>query len=244
MKRTSYLSIGIAILCIAMGLSSCDLKNTIHGEGEVTSYTRSLTDFTSLDISAPAKATIVLDNSAEPTIVIKTYPNIADHILSQVSGNRLIVKSDANLSMNKDLVIEIHAKSLHALSLTGAVGATLKGAVDANSFDIDLTGASELVVEQLNTQKLNVDMTGASELKVKAGNVDHANYEVTGAGDVEAYSLLCNNADADITGAGDMQINVVQNLNAQISGAGNISYKGSPKVKSDVSGVGDIHSVN
>lgn len=243
MNQTIGLRIGILFLLLTSVFTSCK-RNVVHGEGEVAPVTRTISDFSSLDISVPANTTIVLDANAEPSIVITTYPNIADHIVTDVVGNSLVIKTDVSMHIDAEIKMEIHAKSLSSLRLTGAADAEINGAVDSNRFNIDLTGASELDIAQLFTKKLYVDMTGAAELEVNGGSVGYAKYDVTGAGEVSAYGLLSDKVDASITGAGDMEINVTQDLNARISGAGNINYKGSPKVQSDITGVGDLQAVN
>lgn len=243
MNHSSFLRVGIVTLFLALGLCSCK-QTVIYGEGQATPETRPLDDFTALNIEVPVNATIVLDGIAQPSIIINTEPNIAAHITTSIQGKRLNVTSDAHLHSDGGINVEIHAKSLSALRFSGAVDALLKGAVDAQHFDIDLTGASNLVIEQLNTQNLSVDLTGASKLNIKQGSVDVAEYDVTGAGEVMAFGLLTNTADADLTGACEMEMNVLKDLNANISGAGTIRYKGSPKVTSDISGVGDISAVN
>lgn len=243
MYHTFSLRIGALLLLSTLIFTSCK-RNVVRGEGEIAPVTRTISEFSSLDISVPANTKIVLDANAEPSIVITTYPNIADHIETSVVGNSLVVKTDASMQIDGEINIEVHAKSLNALRLTGAANAEMSGAVDSNKFTIDLTGASGLDIEELYTKQLYVDIIGAAELEVGSGSADYAKYDVTGAGEVSAYSLLSNKVDAHITGAGDMKINVSQMLNARISGAGNINYKGAPKIQSDITGVGDLQAVN
>ncbi len=243
MTQTFNLRIGVFFLLLATVFTSC-INNVVHGEGEISPVTKTISDFSSLDISVPANTTIILDANAEPSITITTYPNIADHIVTEVNGNKLVVKKTESVRIDGEVNIEVHAKSLSSLRLTGAADAEMRGAIDSNKFTIDLTGASELDIEELYTKKLYVGMMGAADLKIKDGSVDYAKYDITGAGEISAYNLLSKKVDAHITGAGDMNINVTQDLNAHITGAGDINYKGSPKVQSNITGAGDLQAVN
>lgn len=221
-------------------------QNIVSGSGDKTDDTRDVSSFTAVDISAPVNATINIKEGAASSVHLSGYKNLIGHIKTKVEGNtlRIYVENHVDMITDKKVDAEITVPSLWALSLSGAPDVQTHGNITGHDFKLDVSGASKVTIDDLNTPSFNVDLSGASDVEIKSGTVAHAEYDITGAGKVEAFPLETVETVAMLSGAGKCEVNVKQKLNAHVSGVGKISYKGHPVLNSDVSGVGKVVDAN
>lgn len=238
----AVLKIFIVIICI-FGSTSCK-EETVHGEGKVITEERSVTSFDKVVIDLPADVDIHIND--EQGLTVKTYGNLQEYILTEVSDGTLRVYKKSGIMKfdfsNVDINIQLPAIS--KLEINGAAEAKIDGDIAGASFELKVRGASDVQIADIHVEKLNVLLSGASELNIVSGTVDYANYKVTGAGEIDASTLKTNEAKARVSGAGDMKLFVTEKLDAHISGAGEISYTGHPELKSKVTGLGSITDRN
>lgn len=230
-------------LILSLTLVSCK-RSYIKGEGEITKEKRTIQTFDKLKINLPVDAIILVDESNENFVSLGTYENLHKYIKTEISDNTLRIYSDNSLSMNKDIEVKVSTTALTRLEITGNADAAIKGTVEADNFELHVTGNAEVDIQELHTDGFTAKLSGSSELKVGKGTSNHAVYKVTGSGDIDATGLETKVADAKVSGAGEMNLNVLEELNAHITGAGKIDYKGHPKVSSHITGAGSLNDRN
>lgn len=237
---TIYLFIiSICLFCC----TSCK-EETVYGEGKITTEERSVATFEKIIIDLPTDVKVHMTDSR--TLSVKTYGNLQEYILTEVSDGTLRVYKKSGIMKfdfsNVDIKIQMPAIS--RLEINGAADAEIIGDIVGASFELHVRGASDVDIENIHVKKLNVLLSGASELDIKSGAIEYANYKVSGAGEINAATVMTNAAKARVSGAGDMKLYVTDKLDAHISGAGEIGYTGHPEIKSKVSGIGSITDRN
>jgi hypothetical protein len=200
-----------------------------------------------VEVELPLKVEINVQEGAQPSMKVSGYENVAKHIKGTIKGNTLVITDDLDDSWDikcDGMTVVLTVPSLTALSLSGAPDATIHGNVTGSEFKMDLSGACEVVIDNLNVDKLSSDMSGASEVTIKSGNVRVADYDISGAGDISAYGLQTKETSISISGAGDSKVSASEKLTASVSGAGEVKYKGHPSVSQNISGAGSVTAVN
>ena len=236
----------LACVTTIIGISSCK-RNVLRGEGNKTSAMPAVTSFTAVDIDLPIKADITVQNGSQTGIQLNGYGNIIKHIKTTVKNNVLYITSDLDEMWEincDDVSVQITLPVITALTLTGAPDANMHGNITGTDFKLEISGASKVVIDNINVDNFSSEVSGAADIEVKGGAVKKASYEISGAGKILAFPLQANETTASISGAGKNEVTALTKLSATISGAGTIKYKGHPSVTQQVSGVGTIADAN
>ena len=243
-KRVFFLPvfIGVAMVCFA-----CTGRG-IRGEGQVVTNKLSVADFTALDLSVPAKATITVQPGAATSVEITGYANLLEHIKVKNQGNKLVVYMDKDISWNfrsgDETRLKITVSSLSALTTDGAASAEVHGIISGKAFALDISGAGKVAVDSLMADNFTTDVSGAGDITVKGGTVHTASYHISGAGKIRAYGLQAEDVSTEISGAAKAELTATARLTVSISGAGSIRYKGHPAITKDISGAGSLNDEN
>ncbi len=226
------------------GFTSCGV-NVLRGEGKKVNHTPSLSAFDGLDITISSKVNITVSEGATQNVELSGYENILKHIKTEVKQGVLYISFDLDDTWtvnDDDMEVRITMPSIKMLSLSGAPDVNIHGNVSGKEFKLDVSGASEVVIDNINVENLSADLSGAPQLDIRGGNVKNASYEISGVGKIEAFPMQTEETSASISGAAESEVNVSRKLEANISGAGSIKYKGSPEVIKHISGVGSVEA--
>ncbi len=240
MKNFVYYLLGLVILVAVC--TSCKRK-IVRGKGDVQTDSRVTQPFNAIDIDMPLQANIhVVSSTESPSLQIKAQGNLLKDIKTEVKNGVLRLYTDKffHFSTDEDIIAEISVPRLRAVAISGAGEANINGIIVGETFDLDVTGAGDVDIEGINTNKFVAKVSGAGDVTVKSGTVNQVDIRITGMGDVKAYGLQAKSATAAVTGAGDIKITALETLNASITGAGDISYRGKPTVSSSITGPGSV----
>ncbi|HTN45160.1 MAG TPA: head GIN domain-containing protein [Flavipsychrobacter sp.] len=239
--RNNLLSIAAFSMLLFISCGEVRLK----GKGSVVTTERQTGSFSSIDIAAPVKAIITIQEGA-PTLNLTGYENLLKHIRVTTKDNKLTIELEEGVNWNSDqqVTANITLPSLQAIELEGAVQADVKGTVTGSKLDCDMSGGTQLKLQSVQTAAVNVEISGAGDFRVEDGHSENVSYEISGSGKVYAYGLQANNVSAGVSGAGFMQLTALKKLKVDITGAGNISYKGNPAIQKEVTGAGALHAAN
>jgi Putative auto-transporter adhesin, head GIN domain len=238
------------LLLLPCALATCFLfsckRNIIIGSGNETTSTRTTAGYNNIEVSAPVDVTIMVKEGAQPDLQLTGYENIMQYIKTDVEGNTLRIYSPegVDFELGKKMKANITVPSLASLSMSGANDAIIHGMIVGKAFKLDVSGAGDIVIDNVTVSKLAADLSGAGKIEIKAGQVGQAAYDISGAGSINAFGLQSTEVEASVSGVGACDINTQQKLDAHISGAGHIRYKGHPAVTSETSGVGAVSDAN
>lgn len=198
----------------ALALGGCHITG-IKGNGNITTETRTVPDFTSVE--ADGAFTITWAN-APAGLKVTTDQNLLNHVETTVRGTKLRIHSRGQLRPTDGIKVTLSSSGLSGASLTGAVRLTATK-LSGKGFYLEGTGATRVIVDGAVTE-LMASMSGASRL--------------------EAALLQAEAVQLSISGAGKAEVAASKTLKVAISGAGKVTYTGNPTVEKRISGAGSV----
>jgi hypothetical protein len=213
----------------------------ITGSGVEGNETRSLADFTEIDLTAIGDADIAI--GANNQIVITADDNLLPYITTEVHSGRLEVgfKKGYSLSSIPSIHYTITMRQLAEVKVSGSANVTIPP-LTSDELKLNVSGLGEFTVTDLQTRNLDVTLSGKGTLNA-SGKVESLNVSISGAGELNCADLQIKDAQLRISGLGNATLWTTDNLNATISGSGNISYYGNPHVSETKSGIGSLKNL-
>ena len=139
---------------------------------------------------------------------------------------------------------------LTRLTLSGASKGEVRGFSVGHQIEFNLSGASSLHIDELETGDTEFDLSGASKvsgvIKIANGefNLSGASaielegsavdisIEASGASHVRLADFPLSNARVNLSGASDATVNASGRLDCDLSGASKLNYSGNPTLGS------------
>lgn len=231
----------LAVAACAVLVSSCKFFGVNEGavlpgwgeavdaSGQIETRTIEVPDFDSVDFGMACKVIYV---PGDCRLEVETHDNLFDHFNFDVSEGVLkLTQDNYNIRNMNTMNVYVHAPSLRSVKLSGAAEFTAGQGIEAETFDLSLSGAGDVHIDGLDAASVNVELSGAA--RIWLGDLDSQEFSVSisGAGDGE-ISGRTDNADVRISGAGKLDLREleVDELTTSVSGAGNVLK---PKRSSD-----------
>ncbi|MEY2482773.1 MAG: hypothetical protein QOG51_556 [Verrucomicrobiota bacterium] len=198
----------------ALALGGCHWSG-IRGNGHITTETRPVQDFTSVE----AEGAFDIQWVPGPAMfAITTDENLLSHVETSMSGSKLVLEWHGQLHPTHGMKVKLSSSMLKAARLTGAV---------------------RLSATRLSGQGLYLDGTGATRVTAD-GAVDELMATMSGASRLIADDLKVRTAQLSISGAGRADVSASESLKVAISGAGKVTYSGNPSIEREISGAGSV----
>ena len=206
-------------------LAACVVSTTgchwigIHGNGHIKTDERSVSAFANIDI----RGAFTVDwQSGAPSVSITTDENLLPYVDSNVSGDTLHLRTREQIRPTHGIRVVISSPTRAGARISGAVKLAAKQ-LSGSKFALESRGASRVSLEG-KIDELLADMTGASELAANELQTKTAEISTTGAGDAEV--AVAETLKVVITGAGSVKYSGnPPTIEKHISGAGSIRHK-------------------
>jgi hypothetical protein len=146
-----------------------------------------------------------------------------DYVIVDRSGSKLLVRLKQGYNYHSITAIaKISLPDISELTMGGATEGILKEFNTSNQVAIDVSGASELEIMDLNAGIVYIDVSGASTVNANL-TCDIADFDVSGASTVRG-TIACGDAEFNISGASTMSVSGSgQDLKAEVSGASDLA---------------------
>lgn len=213
-----------AVLVSAV-ISGCNNLECVSGSGNQVTQEREVETFTAIEVGGAIKLVIKQDSSHQLRVVADD--NIQERIDTRVRGNTLFIDMDGSFCETGPITVYANANNLSGVSASGAVEVISDGKISSESFELNLSGASKVMLD-LNTGDMRTDASGSTDVKL-TGQARSHKIDISGAGEVNALNFIVGDYRIRTSGSSDLGINVLNNLDVESSGASEISYKGNPK---------------
>jgi Putative auto-transporter adhesin, head GIN domain len=233
----------IALVTVAASLATgCSVAmsglNTVKGSGVIKEETRTVGDFSSVDIGQAIQATITV--GPETSVRIEGDDNILPILKTEVRDGKLETSFENGVSVwtDKPIMMTITTPKLTAIGASGAskVTAIVK---PTDSFKVDSSGASHVDVTGVESDKLELGASGASQVTV-AGTTKKLAVEMSGASQIHANSVPAESVSVHGSGASQAEVQTNGSIKGDLSGATSVNVTGKPE-KKDVSTSGASH---
>jgi len=223
----------IAILCFGLGIISCS-KN--EAAGPIVNETRSVSDYTELEVRGAFEILISDDYSAD--IEITAPQNKIPFIETYLIGSRLIIDEDDNRIKDSRMTIKLSKQILDEVELLGS-GLIEGDTIFSPHLDVEILGSGRIDFP-VKTAKLNLEISGSGSIDV-FGEANEVESRITGSGFINSRSVESGNATARIDGSGNIRVYAADTLYASVTGSGIIQFWGNPShLDTNINGSGQI----
>ncbi len=235
------LAILILVISLTTSINAQWGGKKIKGNGNITTEERKTQDYD--EISVAGFFDVELISGAEGNISVEAEENLIDYIVTEVKGDRLVIKTkngySLKTSMNKSILITVPFKDIDKVSLSGSGDVITKDKISSSNFSTNLSGSGDVNLD-IDANSVTANVSGSGDIRLY-GNASSFHCNVTGSGDIHAYELKAEDVDASVTGSGDVRVYCDGILKANIVGSGDVKYQGNPtKEISKVVGSGDV----
>jgi len=211
------------VVCVGALLAACNYNpfNAPGGGSQsqtVNLESRSVSGFSAVSLETSGDLTISVTGKA--SLTVEAEPSVLPLLTSDVSGNRLILSSKPNVSIQTSQPIRYTL--------------TVK---DLN--DVVLDGSGNVTISGLAVSNFNATINGSGSIAIK-GQADSLTVAVNGSGSFDDSNLTSNTVTVNDSGSGNVVVQASDTLNANVSGSGSVRYIGNPSVKSTVNGSGSV----
>ncbi len=235
MKKVNYL---LALLLLTAIFSSCE---KITGEGPVLQQTRTVTDFSKVDVSISGTVNYTIDPVYKVEVIAQQ--NILEVLRTERVGDELVIKfkNGVRVKSHEQIIVNVSSPTLRSVNLGGSAEFTISGPLAGNDLDLRISGSGSINIQQLSiADKLTATISGSGNITALAGTAKSENLKISGSGSIHLHAVQADKATADISGSGDIKVKASQTLTANISGSGSVYYLGNPVISSHVSGSGKV----
>lgn len=222
-------------------ISIGNFNGSVRGSGVVVSQTRSLADFTSIEINYPVELTV--QQGSANSLTVTAEDNLIPQLATRVSGSTLHIENSQpdwtrRVTSTRPVILQLTVKDLQQVDFPSA-GSMSVGKLQTDHLDLNISGAGTVNLSALTTTRLTVNLSGAGNITA-SGTADKLKLDISGFGSFNGADLASQTASITISGAGNATTWVKTNLNATISGTGSVRYYGAPNVSREVSGLGSV----
>jgi hypothetical protein len=213
----------------------------IKGNGDITTTIRSTGSYDGLKASGPMDFKLVQGQEGE--ISIQGDANLMDYIVTEIKGNKLVVKVEDgyNLKPSQTIVVTVPYESISSVSLAGSGDIENFGMIESDDFNVSLAGSGDINLN-VSAKIIKSAIAGSGDIELR-GSTKNLTTKIAGSGDFEGSNLESINVDAKITGSGSADVVCNGNLKARITGSGDVNYSGKPTNKdTKITGSGSVRN--
>jgi hypothetical protein len=242
MKKFVISVILVFIMVASVFLSGCVLGEVITGSKNLATEEFNFSDFTRVEVGSAFQVEII--QSSSYSVSITADDNLFDFIQVSKAGKTLKIRLKSGYNYQSITTkAKITMPELYELGLSGATHGSVEGFETPGDFELDLSGASELIGSIAVNGEAQFNLSGASKLEL-IGSANNVTIKASGASDLRLADFSIHDADIGLSGASDATVNLDGTLDANLSGASHLRYIGKPTTENlNISGGSEIENI-
>jgi hypothetical protein len=218
------------------------------GSGKPVTETYDFAGFTRVEVSDAFEVEIVRGDAFAVEVTVDD--NLVDRLIVEQAGDTVRVGLEGGVTLGATTrKATLVLPRLASLNLSGATKGKVGGFASRQALDIEISGASSLVLTdvsagdtsfvvsgagkatgQVQAVAVRFAATGASQIEIEGTGGD-ASLEASGASQLRLSSFLLSTAKVTLSGASSAEVNVARTLDADLSGASRLEYSGSAAIR-------------
>jgi len=216
-----------AVVVVAALAASAAAYLWYSQEGTQQTRTYSFVGFTSLSVGSALKVDVIRSNYY--SIAIAGGEKLLNVLEVAQNGSTLTIaaKPGAPMIGFKSAEVTITMPQLESIWFSGATSGNAQGFNGGGPLAVTLSGASSLVMTNVQLGNVTLDLSGASSF-TSTGSANGLVSTASGASSLNLANLTVNNANVRLDGASHAAIDANGRLDATLTGASSLQYSGSP----------------
>jgi hypothetical protein len=235
MKKTTT-----AVLFIAMIAASVSCKKDVIGHGPATTETRTVTNFTGIDLQM--NGNVFYTNDATWKVEVTAKESILPVLETKVVDNRLVIRYTNGRTYDADESIRINVSgpgvSSFQLNTSGSIYCV--NAIQPATLFLRSGGSGNISLQNVVTNTIVAESTVSGRITAAGGSAISGQLKTDGSGKVDLSGVDAKNVIAHIIGSGDIKVRVADKLDATIDGSGSVYFSGSPLITTHINGSGRL----
>ena len=232
----------IVVFFVIFFSSACS-SDMLAGSGNIVTENRGVSDFERVILSGVGD--LIIQEGEEESLALSTDDNLISHVRTEVKNNTLILSFDdeageMGYKPTDGIKFSLVVKDLDRVDISGT-GNVLISQLETEKLLVNISEAGNLEIASLTAEELIVHQSGSGTVflsgKVKGQEVTH-----NGTGSYHAADLMSQTTIINLSGAGGATVWAVETLDVDISGFGNVVYYGNPHIIQNLSGMGKLVS--
>ncbi len=185
-----------------------------------------------------------IHKSSESKLVVTAPERFIGQIDIEIEDNTLIISRESSFCIfcfnYPEIKIDAYTPHIKSLDLGGAIQLTVDD-LDQEELEIDFSGAvSALITGDIDN--IEGELNGVSKLELQ-GKGDYLEIEVNGASQLEAEEFELQELSIELSGVSEATVFVEDFIKAYLSGASELRYKGDPEIDSETSAISEIDEI-
>lgn len=216
MNKFLTITLAVFLACLINGCSSNSVKSTTNAPRYATE-TRG--EFGFREIKAGNSVILIVTVGEPYGITVEGEEQFIKDVKTETQNETLIITTRGKITRDNKIRLKISTPELKGL---------------------ELWGASEASVTNVNSESLKLNIGGTSSLKID-GKTASLNASATGDSRIEGESLQTEKTEAKAAGTSEITVSVTSELIAEALGASTVYYLGEPKnIKPSIAGSGEV----
>lgn len=253
----------VALLVAVLVVSGCSLNfefgEDIEGTGPVVTQRFDLSDFEDVTIADSVDATIEVGPGT--SVVVQAHENLFEYLDVDVSGNVFKIDAIDDTDLEGIINVSITMPTLRKLEVSGASSAKVLGSNNVDAMSVEVSGAGEVTVEEVNASKVAVDVSGASDLTfgsvtvvdfeldasgssdiTAAGTAQSVGLDVSGSSTADLGQLAIDKTSVSLDGSSDADVRQARQVEGELSGASTLHVDGDASIDVSASDASDVRT--
>jgi Putative auto-transporter adhesin, head GIN domain len=217
-------------------------QETIRGSGKQRKEDRPVRSFNEIHVAG--LGLVILSQGDKNTLAIESDDNILPYLISEVSGNKLVIKpkSNINLQPTEQIKYYITSKDINNIELSGSISLQSEG-IEADNLSMSTAGSSK-VKAFIRAKLLKLRAEGSSDIELN-GLTEKQNISLAGSVRYCAKNLASKLCTIKAAGSLKVELQVSDELEGSLSGAGQVIYAGNPNsVNVKTSGSAEVKKIS
>lgn len=249
LKTLIIFGLVLAILLSGTGCISNESSESswplVYGSGNLDTQEMNYSDFTKIEVSHAFQVDISKADSFSVHITLND--NLFEYLIMNITGDTLHIGLEPYINYrNTTEKATITIPDMRGVNLQGASSGNVSGFISANSLQFEVSGASHLLLEDVEagdtqfnisgaskvsgaliTDQCGLLVSGASRVELQ-GSSTNASIITSGASTLSLNDFVVGKACILLSGTSNATINVTSVLNANLGGVCSLAYSGNP----------------
>jgi hypothetical protein len=200
----------------------------VNGNGNVTTETRNVGDFTA--VRGSAGMDVFLTEGSENKVVIEADENLMENIEAYVENGVLKISTKKSIGRSKSQKAHVTYISLESIEASSGADVIGNSVIKSETLSLESSSGADLEVEIL-AKEVYASSSSGSDLKI-SGKATRLIADASSGSDIKARELEVISCKASASSGADISVNVKEQMDGKASSGGDIKYYGNP---SDVS---------